>query len=112
MVEPPSVEALLSLDPDAMDPAALKAVLAATRSALLAAKVSEEAAGVDSAPLGLRPPFSLDTLAAMLRREDGLRLAPETQAAYAAAELREDTSWMEVTDELQKQVRCSRDILK
>jgi hypothetical protein len=43
--------------------------------------------------------------AAVLRREDELRLCPETQAAYAAAE--EHTSsidWLTVTDGLQQRV--------
>jgi hypothetical protein len=40
----------------------------------------------------------------MLIRENELRLSPVTQQAYADAELRDDTSWMHVTEELQKRV--------
>ncbi|KAK9835877.1 hypothetical protein WJX74_009999 [Apatococcus lobatus] len=36
----------------------------------------------------MRPPFSQETLKQMLIRENDLRLCPETQAAYAEAELR------------------------
>mmetsp|Transcript_26223 Transcript_26223/g.66744 ORF Transcript_26223/g.66744 Transcript_26223/m.66744 type:complete len:142 (-) Transcript_26223:1096-1521(-) len=42
--------------------------------------------------------------AAVLKREDELRLSPETQALYEEAELRDDTDWMEVTSELQRRV--------
>lgn len=44
----------------------------------------------------LLPPFSVEVLAAMLRRENELRLCPETQKDYAEAEKRNDTDWMEV----------------
>lgn len=40
----------------------------------------------------------------MLIRENELRISPETQKAYHAAERRTDVSWMQVTEELQKQV--------
>lgn len=43
-----------------------------------------------------------DLIRKMLIRENELRLSPETQKAYAAAELRDDISWMQVTEELQK----------
>ena len=39
-----------------------------------------------------------------MRAEEAARLSDETQAAYAAAEAREDTDWLEVTDALQKRV--------
>lgn len=48
-------------------------------------------------------------LRAALEAENAARLSPETQAAYAAAEAREDTDWMEVTDALQR--RVLRDIM-
>lgn len=41
---------------------------------------------------------------ACLQREDALRLSSEVQQQYAAAELREDVDWMEVTDGLQRRV--------
>lgn len=40
----------------------------------------------------------------MLNRENELRLSPVTQRAYGDAELRNDISWMQVTEELQKSV--------
>lgn len=40
----------------------------------------------------------------MLIRENELRLAPETQKEYADAELRNDISWMQVTERLQERV--------
>jgi hypothetical protein len=43
-------------------------------------------------------------LPACLQREDELRLSSEAQQQYAAAELREDVDWMEVTDGLQRRV--------
>eukprot|EP00243_Klebsormidium_subtile_P011624 TRINITY_DN6681_c0_g3_i1.p1 TRINITY_DN6681_c0_g3~~TRINITY_DN6681_c0_g3_i1.p1 ORF type:complete len:222 (-),score=28.48 TRINITY_DN6681_c0_g3_i1:32-697(-) len=45
-----------------------------------------------------------ETLKAMLRREHELRRSPATQEKYAKAEEREDTDWMDVTIELQKEV--------
>ena len=42
--------------------------------------------------------------AQVLQRETQLRLSPETQAKYAAAEKRQDTDWMEVTGGLQEDV--------
>lgn len=45
-----------------------------------------------------------ETLKAMLRREHMLRRSPDTQRQYAEAEEKEDTDWMDVTIELQKQV--------
>lgn len=44
----------------------------------------------------MRPPFSQEVLKQMLIRENDLRLCPETQAAYAEAELQWDTDWMQV----------------
>lgn len=46
-----------------------------------------------------------EILKAMMRREHELRRSPITQQKYAEAEEREDTDWMDVTIELQKQVR-------
>jgi len=42
--------------------------------------------------------------AQVLQRETQLRLSPETQSKYAAAEKRQDTDWMEVTGGLQEDV--------
>jgi hypothetical protein len=46
-----------------------------------------------------------EILKAMLRREHELRRSPITQQKYAEAEEKEDTDWMNVTIELQQQVR-------
>ena len=48
--------------------------------------------------------FSEPFLRQLLRAENAARLSPETQAAYAAAEARDDTDWMEVTDALQRRL--------
>jgi hypothetical protein len=48
--------------------------------------------------------FTLQQYEAMLRREHELRTCAETQALYAAAELREDTDWMEAIAMLQRRV--------
>ena len=48
--------------------------------------------------------MSLAALKAALRREEEVRLSEETQAAYAAAEAKEDTDWLEVTEGLQERV--------
>ena len=48
--------------------------------------------------------LSLPQLKAALRAEEVARLSASTQAAYAAAEAREDTDWLEVTEELQQRV--------
>lgn len=40
----------------------------------------------------------------MLKRENDLRISPETQKLYEAAERSADTDWMEVTGRLQQQV--------
>ena len=48
--------------------------------------------------------FDLETLSAMLTRENELRLSPQTQALYTEAEKKEDDDWMMVTDRLQRQV--------
>ncbi|PRW59105.1 iodothyronine deiodinase [Chlorella sorokiniana] len=117
--------ALASDDPEVLR-AALKAAQAALRQARVAdqqtcrvdefvgAQQAVEAAaasrvgggGSGSGGGSSNPPlmFSLEQLQAMLRREDELRLSAEVQEAYAAAELREDTDWMEVTEGLQRRV--------
>ncbi len=46
--------------------------------------------------------FSVEELRAMLLREDELRRSKEVQLAYAEAERSESSSWMVVTDELQR----------
>ncbi len=51
-----------------------------------------------------RPSFTPACPPAFLQREDELRLSSEVQQQYAAAELREDIDWMEVTDGLQRRV--------
>lgn len=40
----------------------------------------------------------------MLIRENELRLSPDTQKEYSDAELRNDISWMQVTERLQERV--------
>ncbi|KAI7840526.1 hypothetical protein COHA_005825 [Chlorella ohadii] len=110
--------ALASSDPEVLR-AALKAAQAALRQAreadqntcrcdeLVEAAASSAAASKVGGGGGSGGPplmFSLEQLQAMLRREDELRLSAEVQEAYAAAELREDTDWMEVTEGLQRRV--------
>jgi hypothetical protein len=53
-----------------------------------------------------------EILKAMLRREHELRRSPITQQKYAEAEEKEDTDWMDVTTELQKQVRRAFQIIR
>jgi len=48
--------------------------------------------------------FHVDELRAMLVREDELRRSEEVQLAYAEAERSEGSSWMVVTQELQRRV--------
>ena len=48
--------------------------------------------------------LSLPQLKVALRAEEVARLSASTQAAYAAAEAREDTDWLDVTEELQQRV--------
>ena len=40
----------------------------------------------------------------VLIRENEMRTSPETQSLFAMAELRSDTDWMEVVEELQREV--------
>jgi len=55
-------------------------------------------------PVQSAMPWSAETLKSMLRRENELRLSPETQKLYESAEKRNDTDWMEVTATLQERV--------
>ena len=48
--------------------------------------------------------LSLPALKAALHREEEARLSAETQAAYAAAEARHDTDWLEATEGLQERL--------
>jgi hypothetical protein len=50
------------------------------------------------------PAYSEAFLRGLLHRENAARLSPATQALYAAAEARQDTDWMEVTDALQRRL--------
>ncbi|KAG2494373.1 hypothetical protein HYH03_007430 [Edaphochlamys debaryana] len=50
------------------------------------------------------PALTLEFWRRVLAAEDALRLSPETQALYAAAELSPDSDWMEVTEGLQRRV--------
>jgi hypothetical protein len=48
--------------------------------------------------------MSLDSLKKAMRAEEAARLSAATQRAYAAAEARDDRSWLTVTADLQRRV--------
>lgn len=96
------LQAALAVQPDAVDPATLRAALLAIQGGLRQREQQEQAplpcarcdelvaaqqgaAEACSGAAGGPPPlmFGVEQLAALLRREDELRLSPETQAAYA-----------------------------
>lgn len=49
-------------------------------------------------------PPSVETLKNMVLRENALRLSPEWQARFAAAERTLDTDWLDCVEELQQEV--------
>jgi len=49
-------------------------------------------------------PIPKETIKAMLKRENEIRLSEHTQALYANAETQANTDWMDITEELQRTV--------